>query len=114
MTPAVLDNDLIVLSDDDGCVSPKTPTEIHSPASQSVPSATGGMTAQTPVHVPAGLDSDESDEAGVVVAVPDGSFEPVKVRTAHGTVEEIDATLIEPVNPGDHLLIHDGTAIARI
>jgi hydrogenase maturation factor len=55
--------------------------------------------------------SDEGRPAEVLVNARSG--EAVTVRSARGT-ETVDATLVGPVQPGDLLLVHAGTAIARL
>ncbi|MDR1851304.1 MAG: HypC/HybG/HupF family hydrogenase formation chaperone [Propionibacteriaceae bacterium] len=56
--------------------------------------------------------SDEGRPARVVES-PKSPFDPAIVSTDAG-VEEVDVTLVSPVKPGDRVLIHAGTAIARL
>jgi hypothetical protein len=56
--------------------------------------------------------SDEGRLAEVLVA-PDGPFGLALVRTATGE-EEIDATLVGAVEPGDLLLVHSGSALTSL
>jgi hydrogenase maturation factor len=54
--------------------------------------------------------SDEGRVAEVRVAHDDGSAEVVVA----GHVETVDATLVDPVGPGDLLLVHAGVAITKL
>jgi hypothetical protein len=56
-----------------------------------------------------------SDEGhpGEVLAPPTGAFAAALVRTAGGE-ERVDTTLVGDVAPGDLLLVHAGSAIARM
>lgn len=55
-----------------------------------------------------------SDEGrlGEVLTVPATPFEPALVRTATGE-EAVDVTLVAPVEPGDLILVHAGSALVR-
>ena len=56
-----------------------------------------------------------SDEgrAGEVVLAPESPLSAALVRTATGE-EAVDVTLLGDVAPGDLVLVHAGSAIARI
>jgi hydrogenase maturation factor len=53
-----------------------------------------------------------SDQGTVAEVVKTGEAS-TRVRTAAGT-EEIDTTLVDPVRPGDVVLVHAGVAISRV
>jgi len=52
-----------------------------------------------------------SVDSTVSLAVVESTSQSAGVENA---VEEVDVTLVEPVEPGDRLLVHAGVAIARI
>jgi hypothetical protein len=103
-----LDNDLIVLSDDDGRLPAESRGPVHHPWS---PLAAGllGPAERGPACVTC---SDEG-RVGVIVAAPADPYAPALAETDDGD-EEVDVTLVAPVAPGDRILIHAGTAIARL
>lgn len=58
-------------------------------------------------------------DAGEVVGEAGGAGEvaaegTVRCRAEDGTEREVDASLVEPVAPGDLLLVHAGVALARL
>ena len=54
-----------------------------------------------------------SDEGRVGEVIATDTAGRTRVRTARG-IEMIDTTIIDPVRPGDLVLIHAGAAIAEV
>jgi hypothetical protein len=98
-----IDNDLIVLSDEDGCLSAASPADVHHPLAAGL----GGPGGERCVTC-----SDEG-RPGRVVAPPAEPFGPALVATDTGQ-EEVDTTLVGDVAAGDELLIHAGMALAKL
>lgn len=106
---------------------PAPPRRVPAPARQvfvparhvRVPAQPERPSPVLPAHVPGSRPAGDycvtcGDEGrlGEVVTPPDGPFAPALVRTAAGE-EPVDVSLVTPVGPGDLILIHAGTALAR-
>jgi len=97
------DNDLIVISDEDGCLSPISPVEVHHPLAPGL-GGPGGETCVT---------CGDEGRPGRVLRPPAGPYGPALVVTDQGE-EEVDVTLVGDVAAGDQVLIHAGLALAKL
>jgi hypothetical protein len=102
-----LDNDLIVLSDEDGCVSPASPLEIHHPFDHPQSVHVGGAGGATCPVAP-------GSHPVTVVRATAGPLGEALVETDLGLQEEVYVRSVGAVRPGDRLLVRAGSAVARL
>ena len=108
---SLVDNELIVESDEDGSLSP---IESFHPWAQPLDHHLTAVSADDPTRAASsGLTSAPAGQPGTVITAPTDFHQPAIVETEAGR-QAVDVSVIDAVHPGDHILIQDGAAVAIV